>query len=149
MRDSMTTYFWKWIIHLWLSQSQQTCHPSRKYRVQGENVLEQQSISDTIISLILCVGLWNPVAYYWSQYLLRTVYFSYYVQTGSALSIMYFWSFSYSSLIVYLVEPQTVSVNQTTGSISSHRTYLTMYMHVPRNVHACHTWGCLTGKISL
>jgi len=36
-------------------QKKQTCYPPRKYRVQGENVLDQQSISGKIVSLILCV----------------------------------------------------------------------------------------------
>jgi len=32
-----------------------TCYPSRKYSVQGESVLEQQSISGKIVSFLLCV----------------------------------------------------------------------------------------------
>jgi len=34
----------------------QTFHPPRKYSVQNESVLDEQSISVKIVSLILCVG---------------------------------------------------------------------------------------------
>jgi len=33
----------------------QTCYLSRKYKVQGESTLDQQSISGKIVSLIMCV----------------------------------------------------------------------------------------------
>jgi len=36
----------------------QTCHPPRKYRVHGESVVDQKSISGKIVSLILC--MWKP-----------------------------------------------------------------------------------------
>jgi len=49
----------------------QTCHPARKYGAQNESVLDQQSISGKIISLILCVWKLGYVKYGHIQSLLN------------------------------------------------------------------------------